>query len=200
MSPRYMPSRAGQARQDVGRADVREEADAGLRHREHGALGHDPVRAVHRDADAAAHGDAVEQRDVGLREMVQARVHRVFEGVEARRGRDPLAGQDAVQPADVAAGAERPLARALDQHGVDVGVGAPARSARRRAPAHRQRQRVQRARPVEGDHHQAAPSLEPDLGRSAAHGRQPSSSRRAMISRMISLVPSRIWWTRTSRR
>jgi hypothetical protein len=94
---------------------------------------------------------------------VQLRVHRVLDRIEAQRGGDPLAGQHAVQPADVAAGAEGALAGTLDQHGVHRGVGLPARQAVGQHAAHRQRQRVERARPVEGDHHEAAPAGEPDL-------------------------------------
>ena len=63
-----MPVALGQARQRVGRADVGEEADADLGHGEKVAIAGDAVAAVQRDADAAAHDDAVDERDVGLRD------------------------------------------------------------------------------------------------------------------------------------
>ncbi len=43
-----------EAREEVGAADVREETDADLRHAEAIALAGDAMRAVERDADAAA--------------------------------------------------------------------------------------------------------------------------------------------------
>ena len=58
---------------------------------------------------------------------------------------------------------------------------------------HRMRQRVQRLRPVERD--AAGDALDPE--KDIVHPR--ASSARAMMTRMISLVPSRIWWTRRSR-
>ena len=190
--PEIHAEAAGQARQHVGRADVREQADAGLRHREHRALGHHAVRAVHRDPDAAAHRDAVEQRDVGLGEMVQPRIHRVLDahrsGPRRRRPRavSTPCSQRMSPPAQNAR-SPAPLISTARTSGSACQLRQPGRE----RPAHRQRERVERARPVQGDHHQAAPALEPDLvvRRSC---RQPASRRRAMITRMISLVPSRI--------
>ena len=68
--------------QEIRSADVGKQADASFRHGEGGALGDDPVRTVHRNADAAAHHDAVDQGDVGLREMVDRRIQAVFIPVE----------------------------------------------------------------------------------------------------------------------
>ncbi|KAI3481867.1 hypothetical protein L1887_55516 [Cichorium endivia] len=47
-------------------ADVGKVADAGLGHGKHGALGSDAEGRMHREADTAAHGDAVHDRDKGL--------------------------------------------------------------------------------------------------------------------------------------
>lgn len=58
------PELAGQPREEEGAADVGEEAYAGLRHREDRLLGGDSELAVDREADAAAHRDAVDQGDV----------------------------------------------------------------------------------------------------------------------------------------
>ena len=57
---------ARQPRQEPGRADVGKEADADLGHGEGESVAGNAMRAVHRDADAAAHDDAVDQRDVGF--------------------------------------------------------------------------------------------------------------------------------------
>ena len=73
---------AGQPRQEERCADVREEADRGLRHGEHRVLAGDTVGAVDRYADAAAHADAVNQRDIGFWEGRRSAVERVFLGEE----------------------------------------------------------------------------------------------------------------------
>ncbi len=63
----------------------REKADADLRHGEDRILGHHAVRAVDGDADAAAHADAVDQRDVGLFEALDLGVEAVLVGEELGR-------------------------------------------------------------------------------------------------------------------
>ena len=55
--------RFAQARQHIGRADIGKEADADLGHGEQGALAGDAMRSMGAEADAAAHDDAVDQRD-----------------------------------------------------------------------------------------------------------------------------------------
>ena len=50
---------AGEPRQEVRAADVREKSDPGFRHRKNRSLGGDPELAVHGEADAASHGDTV---------------------------------------------------------------------------------------------------------------------------------------------
>lgn len=54
------------ARQEEGRADVREEADGRLGHGEDGVFRRDAERRVDGEPDAAAHGDAVQEGHVGL--------------------------------------------------------------------------------------------------------------------------------------
>ena len=58
---------AAEVGQQMAAADIGEEADADLGHGELGVLGQHAVRAVEGDADAAAHDDAVDQRDIGFR-------------------------------------------------------------------------------------------------------------------------------------
>ncbi len=62
----------------MGRPDIREEADADLGHREEVAVARNAVAAMQGDADAAAHDDAVDQRDIGLRIALDAGVEDVF--------------------------------------------------------------------------------------------------------------------------
>ena len=90
-------------------------------------------RAVHRDADAAAHDDAVHERDIGLREADDAGVR-----ADIRRARRSSAKAGALRPArveraDVAAGAEGALARAVDHDGRDCRVAPRTRRAPREA-------------------------------------------------------------------
>src|SRR5262249_57942229 len=107
---------AGQARQEPGRADVGEEADADLRHGELETVARDPVRAVDRHADAAAHDDAVDQRDVWLGVMLDRRVERVLVAPEVERLLVLSGTPEIVEPAQVAARRERPLARRPHAH------------------------------------------------------------------------------------
>jgi len=53
--------------------------------------------------------------------------------------------------ADIAAGAERALAGAADQHSVDFRIGGPIPQHWREPPVHPQGEGVQRLRPVEGN-------------------------------------------------
>ena len=121
---------AWQARQKERRADIREEADRGLRHGERGMLGGDPIRRMHRHADAAAHADAVDQRDIRLRIGGDHQIQLVLLA-EERLGLVMLAIELVLaQRADIAAGAEGAIAGALDHHAVHMRVVSPTRSER----------------------------------------------------------------------
>ena len=78
---------ARHARQEPGGADVGKEADADLRHGEGIAVAGDAVRAVHRNADAAAHDDAVDQRDIGLAVVLDRGVERDIRRARSRAPR-----------------------------------------------------------------------------------------------------------------
>src|SRR5262249_27509900 len=69
------------------------------------------------------------------------------------------------------------------------------------AACHLQRQRVDGLRPVQRDHPQRPLARDNEVGGCQSDGAHVSASInfRATITRMISLVPSRIWWTRRSR-
>ncbi len=182
---------AGAARQEVGGADIGEEADAGLRHGEGDLVGHHPMRAVHRDAHTAAHDDAVDERDVGLGVAEDPPVETVLLAVEPDRILDAVPGLG--DRADVAAGAEGAAGGGLDDHGTHLRVLAPGDELERESLDHAAGQRVEGPLPIEDRHAEPALALEADALRLRYLGRhQSASSRRAMMTRMISLVPSRI--------
>ena len=93
--------RTRQARQEIAAADIGEQADGGLRHGEQELLARHRMRAVHREADAAAHVDAVDQRDPRLGEAVDAAVDDVLVAEEVapqRARRDRRASRDRGRP------------------------------------------------------------------------------------------------------
>jgi hypothetical protein len=102
---------ARQARQEIGAADIGEEPDAGLGHGEDQPFGRHPVAAVHRHADAPAHDDAVDQRDVRLGKALDQRVQHVLAAKEPEH-LGVLRPAPVIERADVAAGAERLVAAA----------------------------------------------------------------------------------------
>ncbi len=106
--------------------------------------------AVHRDADAAAHADAVDQRDIGLGIGRDHQVQRVFLARRMPRARrcSPSSSHLAHR-ADVAAGAEGAVAGALDHHGVHMRIVAPLRERGGAGADHREIERVQCLRAVE---------------------------------------------------
>jgi hypothetical protein len=115
---------AGRARQYVGAADVGDQTDAHLRHGHLRGVGDDAVAAVCADADAAAHHDAVHQRDVRLRIARDAAVHHVLvppePPVEALVATGAVVNRD-----DVAAGAQAAFALAGQHDGAYVVVIPP---------------------------------------------------------------------------
>jgi len=64
--------------QNVTATHVAEQPDGGLRHGEQCLLGSHPVLAVHGYANAAAHRNAVDQRNVRDFVLADHAVHRVF--------------------------------------------------------------------------------------------------------------------------
>src|SRR5436190_12505728 len=194
---------ARRMRQQPGAADIGKESETDFGHRELCLLCHDAMAGMRGQADAAAHHDAVHEGDVRLWEFLDAGVEDVF-----------LAPQDLAEialdlgafpeRADVAAGTETALARAFQQ---DHGYGRVCLEGVERLvdiAKHLQRDGVDRLRPVQPDH--AAGAFAPrdqitldERGCGDRRHRASSISLRETISRMISLVPSRIWCTRRSR-
>src|SRR5580704_8489364 len=155
-------------------------------------------------ADAAAHHDAIHERDIGLWKRGDPGVEDVLLTPEYLA--EIAAGPRAlIEAPDIAARAQSARASAFQQDQRHFWVGLERVERRHDAASHLQRQRVQRFRPVETDHagRALAPHDQIGLGTRNSRGggrhRAPSISLRETISRMISLVPSRIWCTRRSR-
>ena len=182
---------AGAAIQKTRRPDIGEEADAGLRHREKCALGGDAVAAVDRYAGAAAHRDPVDDREIRFGEAMNPPDQLVF-FTKKDRGQVRVAADPAprlIDRAHIAAGAECPVAGAADDHGIYRRVGGPVAQCRVDASVIVEGQRIERLRPVDRQDRQAAFPAKQDL---VGIGHQLPSRHRAMMTRMISLVPSRI--------
>ena len=153
----------GTARQEKRPADIGEEADAGLRHGEERMLAHHPIAPMHRQSHAAAHGDTVDQSEIGLSVVADERVQPVFVMPEAVSV--VLAGLSRLRKAaDIAAGAEGPLARPAHHHRGDAVVCRPGAEPGLQGMAHLQGQGVQRLRPVEQDPAEAALRGEKNFG------------------------------------
>ncbi|MNJ34690.1 hypothetical protein D3C77_294110 [compost metagenome] len=186
-----------QARQEPAPAHVGEQADARLGHGVGGALGGDSDVGRFADPHASAHDDAVDDgRDrlsVFEHQMVQL-ILALEEGLGLRRVPCPALGDHA----DVAPGAEAALARMVDQHRLHRVVRAPGQQRLDHRLAHDPVQGVDRLGPVQGDAADAVLDAGQDFVR--AHGGVSHfASSRAMITRMISFVPSRMRCTRRSR-
>jgi hypothetical protein len=125
---------------------------------------------VHRDADAAAHHDAVDERHIGLRVALDERVERVFLAPELHRAVDAAGLAEIVERADVAAGRECPLAGCGDHDASDRRVARPGGKLRGERAHHAVGDRVERLRPVERDDAGRAAALEQDFGLGSHRG------------------------------
>src|ERR1700754_5365220 len=162
------------------------------------------MAAMRGKADAAAHHDAIHERDIGLCKFRDARVEDVLlapqDFSEIARNLRTL-----IERADIAARAQAALARALQQNQADRRIGLEGVERLVDVAKHLQRHRIDRLRPVEANHARRALAPRDQVGLrtlrcgGGAPHRAPSISFRETISRMISLVPSRIWCTRRSR-
>mmetsp|Transcript_22353 Transcript_22353/g.88332 ORF Transcript_22353/g.88332 Transcript_22353/m.88332 type:complete len:473 (-) Transcript_22353:2942-4360(-) len=152
--------------QEPAAAHVGEQADAGLGHRELGALAQHAQLGALADAHAAAHDDAVHQRHIGLGVGMDQVVEAVLLGEEVAQRRVARM-RGLMEEADVAARTEgRRLALAAGAehgHGLDLGTRGPVLEQRRQVTDHGQRQRIQRLRAVQRDEAQAAIDLGLDL-------------------------------------
>src|SRR5690606_13431910 len=95
-----------QTRQEMTAPDIRKKTDRRLRHREKGSVAGDAEIAMNRYAGPAAHDDAVDQRDIGFRIMMDKRIQPVF--LMKKPGREiRILHRGFAHPYNVAAGAER---------------------------------------------------------------------------------------------
>ena len=139
------------ARQHMSRAHIGEETDDRLGHGEQIAVAGHAIGAMHRDSDAAAHADAVDQRHEWLRERRDAQVEAILVAPEVEL-RGVVAGSSEImhQP-DVAAGTEGPVARAVDDDAFDRRVSLEPVQRLGHGRDHRGCQSIERTRPVESD-------------------------------------------------
>ena len=154
---------AGQARQEPGRADVGKKADPDLRHGEHELVAGDAMRAVHRNADAAAHHDAVDQRHIRLAIAFDARVERVFLAEKAERIVIAPGAPEIVQRAQIAARRERARAVGGEDHARDRAIGLPFGELLRERAYHAAGHRIERVWSIERDETRRAAALEQDF-------------------------------------
>ena len=137
-----------QPRQVTPTADVGEQPDGGLGHRQHGALGGDAVTARAGDPDAAAHRHPVHERHprlgVGIFKVVEA----IF--VEEEGPRRGFGALDTVGDIDhVAAGAKSSAFGVIEQDDPHIGIVAPLDQGARHVTDHTPVEAVQRLGPVE---------------------------------------------------
>ena len=156
--PRKPEVGAGLARQPakhVTDTDVGKEPDHRLGHRKRIVFAGDAMCSVLRDADAAAHDHAVDERNCRLGKAFALPVERVFLG-ERRFGFLGIGAAPSYHLAHIGTGREGALARRLQNDGIGVGIAGCRPQRFREARAHRTSQRVQSFWPIErGKHHRA---------------------------------------------
>ena len=159
---------ARHARQEPGGADIRKKADADFRHGKRETIAGNTMRAMHRHADAAAHRNAVDQRDVGLAVILDRGIERIFVAPELQRFIVAARLAEIVKRANVAAGGKGTLACGGDHHPRDRGVVGPAIELRAQRQHHGVRDGIERLRPIERDDAGGAAPLEQNVH--LAHG------------------------------
>ena len=150
--PQEQTGASRQPVQEMTGSDIREQADADFRHGQGQICCGQPVAAAGKQTQAAAHGDTVGQTQYRLREAVNAVIQPVFSGEETDGGIPVFfAGECAVQVADIAAGAEGPVAASLQYHQADAWIFRPPVQGLLHLFHHVEGQGVQRRRGVQDD-------------------------------------------------
>ncbi|MNQ90396.1 hypothetical protein D3C85_1057360 [compost metagenome] len=140
---------AGNARQEIAAAHVREIADAGFRHGQAAAFGDHAQVGTLDQAHAAAEGKAIHQGQDRLAVTVDTQVQGIFFDEEVLVNR--VATLEAfVQRADIAAGAKALFPVAAQDHGVDLRVDGPGIELGLQAAHHVQGQGIEAAGAIEG--------------------------------------------------
>ena len=191
------PELSGCAREQPRGTDVGQEADSRLGKAHARPFGHDAMGRVTGQAHPTPEHEPVHERDDGLGVAGDRGVEAIL-GAPERLGSSVAASHRVGERDDVAARAESAVARPVEQHGRDGTIGRPRLEGRRDEPDHLAGERVDRLGAVERHAPHAALDSRHDDGGDRGH-RPPPSRWRPTMSRMISLVPSRIWCTRRSR-
>ena len=152
-----------QARQEPGCTNIGKEADADLGHGEREPIARHAMRAMHRNADAAAHDDTVNQRHIRLAIEFDLGVKRILRTKEIERFILPPGAPQVVERAQIAAGGESATAIRGYDHSGNRGIRLPPREPVRELGYHRMRYRVERMRPIENDVPRRASALEQDV-------------------------------------
>src|SRR6516164_1856745 len=135
-----------------------------LRHGEDRALGGDAKAAIDRDAATTAHGDAVNQGDIGFGKTVDTFNEAIlFAEKIGLVVTAPALLSRIVNRAHVAAGAKGAVAGTAHEDRLDALILAPSDKLRIERPVHRQGERIERLRPVERDDAEPATALEQDF-------------------------------------
>ena len=132
-------------------------------------------RSALADAHAAAHDDAIHERDIGLAQRVNQVVERIFLGEEIFKFRVALAARS-MQKANVTACAEGTenaiLVTAANRHRQNRVVFLPVQQRCQQGAHHSQRQRIERPGAVERNHAQLAAHFGNHIRRIGALGRR----------------------------
>ena len=118
------------------------------------------MRAVHRNADATAHHDAIDQRDIGLAEILDRHIERIFVAPELQRLVAPAGLAEIVEMTNVAAGRKCTLAGGLNRHPRDGRIVRPIVELRAQCQHHGMGDGIERLRPVERDDAGGTPALD----------------------------------------
>ncbi len=180
--------------QQIGPADIRDQSNGGLRHRNLAAVADNPVRAVTPYADTAPHGKALQQGHNWLGEGEQRGIHAVLVGPKPTSILEIASDASVIHFDYITARAKGACTDAVDQNKLDLGIVRPIIQGIVDLDAHLPAQGVQNIGAVQRDPPSQSITSNNDVTHLGA-----SSKVRAVISRMISFVPSKIWCTRRSR-
>ena len=146
-----LPQAPAQPRQVPAAAHVGEQADTAFGHGEARVLGRDAIFARQRDADAAAHGDAVHEGDDRLAVFEHLVVEPIFIVEESAAAFPVIVQCRVAQQVDIAARAEAAALCMIEDHRLDRLLGVPFGQRCAHRVAHVERERVERLGPVERD-------------------------------------------------
>src|SRR5690242_9252062 len=137
-------------REQPGAADIGKEAKTDFRHRKLGPLGHHAMRTMRRQTDAAAHHNAIHERDIRLWKAGDAGVEDVLLAPE-NLAEIAVGARTVVERTDVAAGTEAAVTGSFQEDQNDIGIRLELIERLLDAAKHFERDRIDRLRPVEAD-------------------------------------------------